>query len=408
MRTWGIGAAAVLMTVPAAVLPAFSPAAADPIRLDVSPERAVVPATVLLDGACEGEFDGDGMVLPGAEVSLQGADTGEQPVDLDEDGTFTAFPLEVPAQLQAQEYTVRLLCTFSERPPTVTTVPFTVLAAPTLVLDPGEGSTGGSLSVSGTCPRGTVDESSIGPEVRFGDVPLGVARLDGVTGRIGPNSFVVPATAEPAAHAVTTSCGGKGTFTVVATPTTTPPTMPPTMPPTTATPATTMPTTMPVTSAAQALVVVPDLSGRTVAQARAALDEVELVLADPGSADGTVTSQAPEPGELVPAGTVVAVELVTAPGTGTTAGSRRAPPLAALLVGVAALAAVATAVLGGAERARRRRARERSWVAGQVGTALRTGGTLLEDPPAEPGRSLDVSFQLRAGAAPPSAQEDGP
>lgn len=381
----GLVLAAVLLGLP----PSVPPATAAPLSLTVDPPAAVAPVTVGLTGACAGESDPDGMVYPDvAFVTIQGSQLGEQQVAL-VDGTFTGVPFAVPAELAPQGYEVQLRCP-DDGGDTFATDDFTVLAAPTLQLDPVQGPAGTSVSASGTCPQ-----EQAGPDVLFDGDVLATASTDG-TGAFGPTTWTVPETADGPEHTVTTSCGGQASFTlVVAVPDPEPvpdpvpdpdpdPEPVPDPEPEPGPPAPPPPT----------LVAVPDLSELTFDAALATLTSAGLVLAEPQDRDGTVVSQSPGPGKLVPAGTAVSIDL--APPPGTAGGSRPAVP--ATIVLLALLATGATTAAVSAERARRRHARERRWADGQVTLVPEPRGTRPRHVPDSPVPALDVRLEVRSGA----------
>jgi hypothetical protein len=374
----GVAIAGVLLVAP----PSVGPAVAAPLSLTVDPPASVAPTTVALSGACAGEPDPDGLVYPSAAfVTIQDSQLGEQQVDLT-DGEFADVPFEVPDGLQPGKQTFQLRCPGSED--TFATAGFTVLAAPTLLLDPVQGSRGSTVSASGTCPAG----EEAGPDLLFDGVPLVTATPDG-TGAFGPTSFSVPTDADGPTHTVTTSCGGKASFTLVV-PAPEPAPVPGPVPAPVPDP---IPDPRPDPVPPPSLVPVPDLSDMTVGQALAALTDMRLVLADPEDQDGTVVGQDPEPRQLVPAGTVVSVELASPPGT---AGASR-PTIPATAVLLALLATGATTAAVSAERARRRHARERRWVEQQVVISAEPRGTRPRHVPDIAVPALDVRLEVRSG-----------
>ena len=103
-----------------------------------------------------------------------------------------------------------------------------------------------------------------------------------------------------------------------------------------------------------ALVIVPDLRRRALAEAEAAVRAAGLVLRVGGQRSGTVATQTPAPGSRAPRGSVVAVTMAAAPAPAT---SRSWTPVAvALAMVLLALAASAA----GVRRLRSRRSRR--WV----------------------------------------------
>lgn len=381
----GVAIAGVLLVAP----PSVPRAGAAPLALTVDPPAAVAATTVALTGACAGEEDPDGQVYPSAAfVTVQDSQLPEQQIDLI-DGEFVGKPFEVPDELQPGMHTLRLRCPGSED--TFATTDFTVLAAPTLLLDPVQGSPGSTVSASGTCPAA----EEAGPDLLFDGVVLATATTDG-TGVFGPTSFSVPEDADGPAHAVTTSCGGKASFTLVV-PVPEPEPVPDPVPEPEPLPD---PEPGPVPPPPPLLVPVPDLSDLTVAQAVATLTAAGLVLADPGDQDGTVVGQDPAPQELVVAGTVVTVELVSPP---VPAGNPQpAIPLTSVLIALAVIGATTGAVI--AERARRH-ARERRWVEEHVGTTVEFRGARPRSVPDVPVPALDVRLEVRSGATRLHVQE---
>jgi hypothetical protein len=177
---------------------------------------------------------------------------------------------------------------------------------------------------------------------------------------------VVPDDAASGPRVVTTSCGGRTTLTVRATPAPT--------------------TTVPPSGT---LVTVPDLTGLTEAEAVAALGG-QLVLANPTGAAGTVVGQDPAAGAQVEPGSPVRIELRTA--AVVEPAGERSP---VLLVGAglgALLLLVAAAVLA---RTGLRRGRERRWLREHVAVAPAAAYLQLPDAPRGSDLGMEVDLEVR-------------
>jgi hypothetical protein len=396
VRTRFLAAPAALIAVALVLLalpPSVPAAVADPLSLSVTPSRAVPPEAVLVSGACAGESDPDGQVYPAsAWLRILELDDPEQEMGLTADGVLTSTPVKLPTELGAGDFTFQLRCPglFADSKDTFTTDVFTALPAPSLGIDPVRGPTGTKVSASGTCPLAQGARAlPASVDLRFDGATVAVAPVDGTTGEFGPTSLLVPENADGPAHAVTTSCdGGPATFSLVAAPV---------IDPTPSTTPTTPPTTPPVVTPVP--VAVPDLSGLTGAEALVALTRAGLVLTEPGTDDGTVRGQEPGPGTLVLAGSSVRIVLGSPPPPASPSG------WVVLGGGVALLAALVAAAVG-AQRAGRRRARERRWVQEHVVPALEPRGSRVSAPEL-PVPAIDVHLEVRPGATRTQLQEVG-
>jgi hypothetical protein len=347
MRHRGTAAAAALVVVLSAV-PAAAAVPAPVAELAVSPSRGVAPATVEVSGSCPAVDDPDGRFFP-TETVLTVGGLGDVTVSLDPQGTFTGLGVDLPGTAGPGEVPFATDCGG--------TASFTVLAAPALELEPDRAAAGAEVVATGTCPR-----RSRPPDVLLGDRVLVPAPLD-VTGEFGPVTFTVPGDVREGRQEVTTSCGGHAILTVL------PPVTPPTDPPD------------------PALVVVPDLTGLTEAEAIAVLGE-QLVLANPTGDVGRVARQDPPPFARVRAGSPVTI--VLEPGL-VADGSWSPVVVGGLGLGVLLALLAAAAVV----HAVRRRGRERRWLSEHVVVEPAADALQLSDAPRGAVRGLDVDLEVR-------------
>ena len=358
MRHRGTAVVAVLIAVLSA-----APAGAAPVPtadLAVSPARGVVPATVQVSGGCPAVEDPDGVFFP-TETALSVGGGGSVSVSLDDNGRFSGLDVVVPAGTRPGAVPITTDCGGRTS--------FTVLAAPTLELEPDSAAAGAEVVATGTCPR-----RSRPPAVLLEDRTLVTAPLD-ATGEFGPVTFTVPDDAGLGPQVVTTSCGGRATLTVLPAPTT-----PPTVPPD------------------ETLVEVPDLTGLTEAEAIAALGG-QLVLANPTGDVGRVARQDPPPFAQVRVGTPVTIVLEA----GVVEPASSWPPVVIGSIGLGLLLVLLAALA--ATRAARRRRRERRWLSERVAVDPAASSLQLSEPPRGEVPGLDVELAVRRDG--PRLQEVG-
>jgi hypothetical protein len=303
------------LTVPA--LPAV--AADDPVGPSLTLD---VPATVpgghvVVDGSCSPPLDDVGLTT---SLTLGGRTVADV-VQYGQDGTFSKpAPITAPSDLPAGATSVESECGGS--------TPFTVLEAPLLTVAPDQAGAGDEVTITGTC-RLAVFELLRSPVelVLDGDRVLATASLDDRTGALEPLTFALPDDVPPGGHELRSSCDGIAALTV-----------PATEPSGSSTPnGSPSVSSSPASPSADALVTVPNLLNLTEDEAVVALGG-DLRLGDVQGSGGRIVAQLPQPGELVPRDSSVAVVLGVVSGDD-------ASPLTAWLVAAAALAVLAAVVI---------------------------------------------------------------
>lgn len=339
------------------------PALAAAPTLAVTPDRGVLPTSPGIRGSCPAVDTPDGPAFPAETVlTLDRSGSGPWKVPLAADGTFTGFVADLNAGAPPGSYAFATSCGGS--------APFVVLGAPTLRLVPVQARQGATVAVTGSCPR-RPRGATPAPDVLLDGRLLGTAPLDALTGQFGPLSLEVPNRAAPGPHQLSTSCGGQATLTVL------PPVVTP--PP------------------GAALVVVPDLRGRTERQAIAALAG-RLVLTGGTGGSGRIRSQDPLPGTRVRPGSAVQVVLevsIQPPSTG--------PALLPVAAVVVTLLLVLVAAAVGTARVLRRR--ERRWLDQHLAVGSGRSYLQLSDVPYGDVPGLDVQLVVRRDDAPRFADQ---
>jgi hypothetical protein len=294
MRSRAIGAAVLLAGVLA--LPAV-PAWAEPVgtaTLEVSSPAAVPFGAVTVTGTCPGETETPEFTdseSPAAATQFpQSTVLRVTGTDIKADVTLTegrfSQPFRVPLDLLPQEYELTTDCGGS--------APFTVLQAGLLSFTPDRAQPGDSVVVTGTCAVFHVRLPSPAAIDLAGDGRwiLGPLLLDPSTGVIAASTVTVPADVPPGAYTGTSNCDTTQDLEVLAPGTASdPPTDP--------------------SGGEKDLVAVPTLLGLSLERAEAALG-TQLQLGDVTGTSGQVVRQDPLPGEQVPRGSEVDLELEAA------------------------------------------------------------------------------------------------
>ncbi len=169
--------------------------------LGLNPDRSVVPRLVTATPC--GYRSGDGgefaLVLDGRQSLL---DEDGRPA-LYIPGQPTSFLM--PAGTSPGTHTVDTVNTFSGDTITLCdTAFFTVLAAPTLVIDPPQAPVSEEVMVSGTCPS-RIESGMV--QVALDDEVVAEDAIR-ATSEFGPRSFTVPDETTPGEHVLTTDCDG--------------------------------------------------------------------------------------------------------------------------------------------------------------------------------------------------------